>query len=286
MRGTTEPNLRRTLGRGELVTLVYRLGRTAASGVLTLTAHGQTARGQTAHGQTARGPHPEVFVLRRGAAICADGEVAKRGLVARLARAAAEPSIATSFEGGVTAYPPGALHQVALAGWVRSHLEAQLDGALAEALVHELTGLRMMLHPPLAPEPLDESDRRMLAALGQPRRLDQIWALARTPRFRLLAFLHFLRAVDALAMERGVAERSAPARGLDPHRPYRADPRRAAALRLLGVDDAADAEAVKRAYRRLARALHPDLQPSADDQRRRALERRFAEVTAAYESLV
>jgi molecular chaperone DnaJ len=69
--------------------------------------------------------------------------------------------------------------------------------------------------------------------------------------------------------------------------PVRAlDPRRVAAMRLLGVDAGADAEAVKRAYRRLARALHPDLQPDADDQRRRTLERRFAEVTAAYEALM
>lgn len=267
MRGTAEPNLHRTLGRGELVRLVYRLGRHAASGVLTLLA---------------RAARPEVFVLRRGAAVCADGAAGRRGLVARLARVAAEPSIAATFEGGVAAYPPGALHEVALAGWVRSHLEAQLDGARADALVRELTGTRMMLRAELAPAPLDDADRRMLAALTQPRRLDQIWSLARTPRFRLLAFLHFLHAVDALHLEGVVAERSAKVPGLDPHR----DPRRAAALRLLGVDDIADAEAVKRAYRRLARALHPDLQPDADDQRRRALERRFAEVTAAYESLV
>ena len=63
------------------------------------------------------------------------------------------------------------------------------------------------------------------------------------------------------------------------------DPGRLAAMRLLGIDDAGDPGAVKRAYRRLARALHPDLQPHADDQQRRMLERRFAEVTAAYEAL-
>jgi len=260
VQGATEPDLRR--GRGELVALVYRLGHSTASGVLTLTA---------------RGARPDVFVLRRGAAVCGDGELARRTLVARLARAAAEPSIAATFDGGVTAYPPGALHQVSLAGWVRSHLEAQLDGALAEVLVRELAGIPLSLRAELAPPPLDEADRRMLAAMAQPRRLDQIWPLARTPRFRLLAFLHFLRAVGALAGISVPAERSAPVRGLDP--------RRVAALRLLGVDDAADAEAVKRAYRRLARALHPDLQPHVDDQRRRALERRFAEVTAAYEAL-
>lgn len=260
MREPREPDLRRALGRGELVRLAYRLGRRAASGVLTLNA---------------RAARPEVFVLRRGGAVCGDGDLARRGLVARLARLVAEPALAATFDGGVTAYPPGATNQVALAGWVRSHLEAQLDGALAEVLVRELAGVRLSLRGDLAPEPLDEVDRRILAAMAQPRRLDQIWPLARTPRFRLLAFLHFVRSVDALEVE-GVAA-PAPTRTLDP--------RRAAALRLLGLADDADADGIKRAYRRLARALHPDLQPDADLPRRRALERRFAELTAAYEAL-
>ncbi|MBA3820967.1 MAG: DnaJ domain-containing protein [Deltaproteobacteria bacterium] len=94
----------------------------------------------------------------------------------------------------------------------------------------------------------------------------------------MLAFIHFLRSVDALEVEGIVAEQSAP------HRQPNAQ--RTAALRLLGITDGADREDVKRAYRRLARALHPDLQPGLDHDRRRLLERRFAEVTAAYEALV
>jgi DnaJ-domain-containing protein 1 len=264
VRGTEES--RRASGRGELIKLLYRLGRHAANGVLTLSA--RTVR-------------PEVFVLRRGAAVCGDGELARRGLIARLARSAAEPSIAAAFEGGVAACPPGALQQVALAAWVRSHLEAQLDGSLAELLQRELAGVRLALRTELAPEPLDEADRRMLAAMAQPRRLDQIWPLARVARFRMLAFLHFLHGAGALHVEGVAAERVAPG-----DRASRHDPRRAAAQRLLGVDPGADADAVKRAYRRLARSLHPDLQPEADAQHRRMLERRFAELTAAYEALV
>jgi DnaJ-domain-containing protein 1 len=118
----------------------------------------------------------------------------------------------------------------------------------------------------------------MLAALAQPRRLDQIWTIARTPRFRLLAFIHFLRAVDALDVEGVVADRSTPTRTIDP--------RRDAARRLLGLAAEADLETIKRAYRRLARELHPDLQPSVEPDERRLLERRFAEVTAAYEALL
>ena len=54
---------------------------------------------------------------------------------------------------------------------------------------------------------------------------------------------------------------------------------------LNGVAEDADLEQIKRAYRRLARSLHPDLQPEAEGDRRRTLEVRFAEVTAAYEAL-
>src|SRR5690606_33885675 len=126
----------------------------------------------------------------------------------------------------------------------------------------------------LAPAPQDDADRRMLVAMAAPRRLDQIWPLARTPRFRLLAFVHFLRSVGALEVEGVAAERATPATG-----------DRLAAARLLGVDATADLETVKRAYRRLARALHPDLQSEVDVHRRRVLERRFAEITAAYEAL-
>ena len=239
-----------------LVKQLYRLGRQSASGVLTIDR--------------------EVFVLRRGAVMCAESALAKKQLASRLARVVALERPVVRWDGGVTAYPPGAGHPVYLAGWARAHLEAQLDGALADALVRELAGIRLSLRMDLAPEPNDEADRRMLLAMDRPRRLDQIWPLARTPRFRLLAFLHFLRSVDALVIE-GIAAR-APRATLDP--------RRAAALRLLGVPLDADTDEVKRAYRRLARALHPDLQPDADEDQRRALERRFAEVTAAYEALI
>jgi len=245
------------VGRSDLVKVLYRLGRQAASGVVTIGG---------------AGPRDEVLVLRRGGVVCSDSSV----LTTRLVRLAALELLHVRFEGGVTAYPPGSQHVLYLAGWARAHLEQQLDGSLADVLVRELAGTRLSIRPELAPEPADEADRRMLAAMVQPRRLDQIWPLARTPRFRLLAFLHFLRAVDVLVVE-GVAARR-PATG--------GDPRRAAALRLLGITEAADLDEVKRAYRRLARSLHPDLRPDADDGERRALERRFAEVTAAYEALL
>jgi DnaJ-domain-containing protein 1 len=264
------------LGKGDFVRLVYRLGRGGATGVLSIHAPWQRA---------------EVLVLRRGSLVTTEADVHGRVAGGRLARFAALTGISASFDGGAAQHPPGA-RGLPMAAWARQHLEAQLDQARADALTAELAGARLALRPEHAPEgmTLDEADRRMLAAMAQPRRLDQIWPLARTPKFRLLAFLHFLRAVDALEGAGVAAERAAPGRAADPaasRRPLHpaGDPRRLAALRTLGIDGAADPEDVKRAYRRLARALHPDLQPGADAERRRALERRFAEVTAAYEAL-
>lgn len=49
---------------------------------------------------------------------------------------------------------------------------------------------------------------------------------------------------------------------------------------VLGVARDAPAEAIKRAYRRLAKELHPDLNPG-----RRDIEQRFKDVTAAYQLL-
>lgn len=249
----------RTAVRGAFVPLAYRLGRVAASGMLA--ASPGAGRG-------------EVFVLRRGAVVCGEGEPARRAAIARLAAAVGQPRLTASFEPGLAACPPGAQAPLPLASWLRGHLEAQLDHALAEQLVGVWRGARLAVVGELAPEPIDEADRRLLAALAEPRRLDQIWGLARAPRFRLLAFLHFLRAVGALAVDGG---------GAAPARPV--DPRRAAALRVLGIEVDDDPDAIKRAYRQRARALHPDLQPAADEPRRRALERSFAELTAAYEAL-
>jgi hypothetical protein len=90
---TRVDSIRSEIARGELVKILYRLGRSAASGVLTMTVTG-TARA-------------EIFVLRRGAVVISDGDGAKRTLVGRLARLASVERLTLVFESGVSACIPG-----------------------------------------------------------------------------------------------------------------------------------------------------------------------------------
>ncbi len=256
------------LARGEFVRLAYRLGRSHATGTLTI----DTERG---------GP----LVLRRGALIAAPAD--ERGTLARtrLARLAAADGGRWWFDGGSAPYPPGASVTVPLAGWARQHLEAQLDSGRAEALTAELAGRRLAIvtDHQLPADLLDEADRRIVAAMAQPRRLDQLWTQARLPRFRLLSFLHFLRHVGALTIAEIGAADSGPHRAPPPPPPPNADP---AALRVLGLTGPADRDTIKRAYRRLARVLHPDLHPGVDGERRQQLEARMVEASAAAATLL
>jgi DnaJ-domain-containing protein 1 len=68
--------------------------------------------------------------------------------------------------------------------------------------------------------------------------------------------------------------------------PLSAAPPPPSAWRVLGVDPGADTTEIKRAYRRLARACHPDLHPEASEPERRDLTQRFHALTVAYRSLV
>ncbi len=68
--------------------------------------------------------------------------------------------------------------------------------------------------------------------------------------------------------------------------PETRDPKRAKAWQILGIPPNTDPLEIKRAYRRLARAYHPDLHPGVSNEERRTLEERFAALTSAYQTLV
>ncbi|MCB9606978.1 MAG: DnaJ domain-containing protein [Polyangiaceae bacterium] len=66
----------------------------------------------------------------------------------------------------------------------------------------------------------------------------------------------------------------------------RKDPVRQQALATLGLGEGADRAAVQRAFRKLAREVHPDRHPGADADKREQLLRSFVKLSAAYHALV
>jgi hypothetical protein len=71
-----------------------------------------------------------------------------------------------------------------------------------------------------------------------------------------------------------------------PRRSVGREKARARAFGVLGLDVGATREAVQRAFRRLAAAVHPDRHPDASALQRAELMKRFAELSAAYHLLV
>ncbi len=99
----------------------------------------------------------------------------------------------------------------------------------------------------------------------------------RTPRGALHA--RPLEPREFLFGRRRARERAAPA---PTHEAYA----ESSAWTVLGLAPGADPAAIKQAYRRLARSVHPDLHPQATAEERRALEVRFSTIHEAYRALV
>lgn len=247
------------LGSGDLARYLYRLGASGATGMLTLTSLARP------------GTRPEALVLRRGAMVCSPRDIGGRLAAARLSRLVVDDDLLAAFEADAAPFSLGTSLLLPLATWVKRHFEAQVDQRHAQQLLSELAGVRISVRPDCAPPlaELDEVEKRMLAALSQPRRLDQAWPLARAPRFRLLSFVHFLRAVGALTLV-GVAAEVV---------------HKGTARELLGVGPDADDLDIRRAFRQAARSLHPDLHGDLDPAERKSLEEQLATLTAAVAEL-
>ncbi|ACY17920.1 hypothetical protein [Haliangium ochraceum] len=174
--------------RGQLASHLYRLGRAQATGSLVL----RPSAGA-----------PEAVLLERGFAVTGARDPAGHGIARRLAELASAARVHSRLgapgEHERSAEGARSLH---LAAWARAHLESQLDTRGARRLLTELAGLPLVLVGDAVPPAVlcDETDRRILAAMETPRPLHEIWRQARTSRFRLLGFLHFLRGVGAIEL--------------------------------------------------------------------------------------
>jgi len=129
----------------------------------------------------------------------------------------------------------------------------------------------------LDPAWLAEPDRPIVVALGRGGPLSEIASRARAPLFRVLALASFLSDVGALAPS---CEEARPLA-----RDVPVDPARAVALQTLGLPPDASLSVAKSAFKRLARALHPDAHPAASIHEKRELSLSLARLAAAYASL-
>ena len=257
----------------ELTATLFRLARQKASGVLAI-------------GRPQAVSH--IYTLQRGLLVVSTRDtLPQRGphfharqVGRQLRQLAAEPTLRFRFDGGVHTSPPGSsCKRVALDAWILGYLESSLTRSGAERLRLELAGSRLSILPSQAPcmSHLDATGRRLLDALSSWRRIDELPTAARAPRFRSLAFVFAMREVRALTLA-GVASR--------PWITGRSTGACKDAHRVLGLELGADRVAVKRAYHRLVRALHPDLQPHLDSSDRQRLENKLAEVNRAYRQLL
>ena len=151
----------------------------------------------------------------------------------------------------------GPFHPAAV---IRNVVGAVGDGFRAKA---EGARLQLLHRPHQSCIGLDE--RPLVAFLDLPRTFADVENAALCPPSRALPLLAFLEQIGALGLEKTLA--------------------RDEALLLLELPAGADADAIKSAYRRLARALHPDAHPNATRQELRDLEGRFAAIAAAYRRL-
>jgi hypothetical protein len=169
--------------------------------------------------------------------------------------------LALNQHGAVTPFHPAAI--------VRNLVAARLPDAEAWRARAATGRLRLVMTPHASC--LGHDEKPLVSFLAQPRTLAELDAARLCPPSRAARLLAFLDAVGALAIDTHVALELVTLRE---------------AYARLELPDGAPLDDVKRAYRRLARALHPDLHPDASPAEHRELERRFAEVSAAYRRLM
>jgi hypothetical protein len=157
----------------------------------------------------------------------------------------------------------------------RSLLRAMASQRLhGEVLVHEFR---------LSPSVVGNALRRqILARLAMLERLTGARVAFRVALRAPRGSLHDLplQPGEFLHGRRRTRERAAAASPLPPRA------RDTSHWRVLGLSPGASETEIKRAYRRLARTVHPDLHPGASPEERRALEVQFSEITSAYRALV
>jgi DnaJ-domain-containing protein 1 len=248
------------------ILLAYEVGRTRATGRVVV--------------EPLRGAREEI-AIREGGFVAFEADPLGRRADAELSRLAAiENAVASFFASPID----GRGRTWPLDRWARRALDREIDIATAGRMGSSLGSRKVSLRPDArSASPLcsDEVERVLAARLASGAHLSELVAAVRAPRYRVLAFLHFLDAIGVLDVEPLVRVERIESPVAKPAAPTTHE----AALELLGVPPGASSVAVKAAFRRLAKKLHPDLHPGVGEARRRDLERQLALVNAAYGEL-
>jgi hypothetical protein len=144
---------------------------------------------------------------------------------------------------------------------VRNHVEAWLGPEAGSNFRARAGSQRLRLEFLPHASCLGRDERPLVTLLGLPRSLPELGAMRLVPMTRIERLCAFLEAVGSIVL------------GPSPYE-------------LLGLQDGAPHEEVRRAYKRLARELHPDLHPGANEDDRRELASRFAALHEAYRRLL
>jgi hypothetical protein len=240
---------------------LYELGQAQASGALSVTAAASAVSPSTVTVELLRGWVHAIDLASIAAQVGPQpirGEDALRLLLPLAVDARFVEGTPPRKRGACTPFHPAAV--------VRNFVDRrgrELEGWPEAWRARVGAGTVELVQPP-HPSCIGHDERPLVAFLGRPRAADEIDAAQLCPPARAERLLAFLYAVGALKFVAATAS------------PYK----------LLELPEGAPAEDVKRAYRRLARELHPDRHPTAAPEDLRDLERRFAEVSAAYRRLV
>jgi hypothetical protein len=196
----------------------------------------------------------------------ARGEDALRQLLKQIDAAAGGPSVrfdegaSPTHRGRVTPFHPAAI--------LRNHFESVLPDGAGRAVRQRAGDGRLRLRVTPHPSCLGPDEKQLIALLasGAPagRTVAELDAARVAVPMRIDRLLSFLAAAEALVLDG------------DGPSPYQ----------LLGLPEGATVDEVRRAYKRLARTVHPDLHPDVADGDRRALELRFTAITDAYRALL
>ncbi|MBI4953574.1 MAG: J domain-containing protein [Myxococcales bacterium] len=212
----------------------------------------------------------------------------------RLDRLAALEPATLGFDAAAGAPGPRArVRPLSLLGWAQARVRAELEDGGAERVARRLAGRRLAVRSAAAdPAMWLPVERRLLRELRAPRSLAELRAVAGAPERVALELVHFLDRAGELEVEGGEPTGAAPAPAAShaarPGEPAAAPERGAhtAARRELGVAADAGPSAIRAAFRRLVRELHPDRHHAASSATLRELGERLGRVTSAYRELV